>query len=317
MKYFKKLRKDVRNIIVICGWILLVIYVSIFGNDDVSTIESFVFLGLLIVNILLTCQNHKIDKKVKKPIAVNDRLEKEAYQQLISNDFDYNDSTSNVEANVLISLLSKIRSDKFYNPNDLNFDIEKRINDLKHFANKKMRESGMKSFVAVDIETTGLSIYNDRIVQLSAVKVENFEIIETFNEYVNPGMRISYEAMKIHGITNEFIANKPTINIVFPKFLEFINSHILVIHNASFDYSIIQNEYYRVFNEEFSRDYICTMNLWKERYNQFLKLDIFSATLKFVAGILMEENELNEILEKHHDALYDAIATAKIFMKMI
>ena len=103
----------------------------------------------------------------------------------------------------------------------------------------KMREKLAKSYVVVDIETTGLSPHKDEIIELSAVKVLNNEIIDTFSTLINPKGKISKKASEINGITNDMVEQAPKIKDVLSDFINFIGDEILISHNASFDLSFI------------------------------------------------------------------------------
>ncbi len=96
-----------------------------------------------------------------------------------------------------------------------------------------------QTFVVFDIETTGFSNTNDKITEIGAVKIENFKIVDRFSELINPEKDISYKIQELTGITNELIKDKPTIEEVLPKFMEFVGDSVLVAHNAEFDTGFI------------------------------------------------------------------------------
>ena len=97
-----------------------------------------------------------------------------------------------------------------------------------------------QSFVVFDIETTGFSSTNDKITEIGAVKIENYKVVDRFSEFINPERDISYKIQNLTGITNDMVKDKPTIEEVFPKFLEFIGDSVLVAHNADFDMGFIK-----------------------------------------------------------------------------
>ncbi|MFM1582826.1 exonuclease domain-containing protein, partial [Helcococcus ovis] len=96
-----------------------------------------------------------------------------------------------------------------------------------------------KDYVVFDLETTGLSNFTDKIIEFGAVKIRNGEIIEVFEEFVNPKEPLSEFTTELTGITNDMVVNADTIDIVLPKFLEFTKNTILVAHNAEFDVEFI------------------------------------------------------------------------------
>ncbi|MGM0674398.1 MAG: 3'-5' exonuclease [Spirochaetota bacterium] len=96
------------------------------------------------------------------------------------------------------------------------------------------------TFVAFDFETTGLHPATDRIIEVGAVKFRAREVLETFDELVNPGIPVSPDAIKVSGITEEMLASKPSIDQTLPRFLQFIGDSVLVAHNAPFDVSFLR-----------------------------------------------------------------------------
>ncbi len=98
--------------------------------------------------------------------------------------------------------------------------------------------------VILDIETTGLSPQEGhRIVEIAALEMKNKALTgKKFHFYVNPERNIPEEAYRIHGISSEFLKNKPLFRDIADELLEFIGSSALVIHNAVFDISFINHE---------------------------------------------------------------------------
>jgi DNA polymerase-3 subunit epsilon len=98
--------------------------------------------------------------------------------------------------------------------------------------------------VVLDTETTGLDVHNGhKIIEIGALEIINLVPSgRTLHLYINPERDIDEEAIKIHGITQEFISNKPTFNQIAQKFLDFIKNDQLVIHNASFDLGFLNFE---------------------------------------------------------------------------
>lgn len=98
--------------------------------------------------------------------------------------------------------------------------------------------------IVLDTETTGMDpSAGDRIVEIGAVELVNhIPTGRTYQAYINPGREVPPEAIAVHGITNEFLADKPVFSQVYTDFLEFIAGANLVIHNAEFDMKFINWE---------------------------------------------------------------------------
>lgn len=96
------------------------------------------------------------------------------------------------------------------------------------------------SFVAVDIETTGISPTSNMITEIGAIKVIDDEIVDTFSQLINPEAFVSEQITKITGLTNEILKDKPVIGDVFPSFVRFCEDLPLLGHNILFDFSFLK-----------------------------------------------------------------------------
>lgn len=102
--------------------------------------------------------------------------------------------------------------------------------------------------IVLDTETTGFDPENgDRIIEIGCVELINhIPTGKHLQLYINPEREIPAEAIAIHGITNEFVKDKPTFAQVYTEFTEFVKDAILVIHNAEFDMKFINHELKKV-----------------------------------------------------------------------
>lgn len=98
-----------------------------------------------------------------------------------------------------------------------------------------------KQFVAIDVETTGLSPFNNELIEISAIKYEKNQKIDTFSTLIKPKNRIPYYITNITGITNDMVEDSPRVEEVMPELIRFIGNCPIVAHNAPFDYQFIQN----------------------------------------------------------------------------
>ncbi|SME97273.1 3'-5' exonuclease [Pseudobacteriovorax antillogorgiicola] len=95
--------------------------------------------------------------------------------------------------------------------------------------------------VVFDFETTGLDSYKDRIIEIGGLVVENGKAVDEFSTLIKPDIPLPTTASKITGITEEMLADQPSIEDELPKFLKFIEGSILVAHNAEFDMAFLRN----------------------------------------------------------------------------
>lgn len=163
----------------------------------------------------------------------------------------------------------------------------------------------MKDYIVLDLETTGLSCYNDSIIEIGALIINQNEYVEKIDIIVNPGFDISPNITKLTGITNEMLKGAPTIEEVLPSFINKINNNTLVGHNISFDKSFLVAACKKL-GLKFYCDYIDTKDISKE----LLKgLPYYS--LENVCAALYVENE------NAHRALSDCIATNECYQKLL
>src|ERR1700676_4559162 len=110
--------------------------------------------------------------------------------------------------------------------------------------------------IVLDTETTGLDpLRGDRLVEIGCVEIFNrMPTGQTFHRHLNPERDIPAEAYAVHGLSREFLADKPLFAEVVEEFLEFIGDAPLVIHNASFDISFINAELDRIKRPLIARD---------------------------------------------------------------
>ena len=162
-----------------------------------------------------------------------------------------------------------------------------------------------QTFVVFDLETTGFSNKNDKITEIGAVKVENFKIVDRFSQLINPQKDISYKVQELTGITNDLIKDKPTIEEILPKFVEFIGDSVLVAHNANFDMGFMQQKC-REQNIEFKNTSVDTLTLART---------LLPHMKRFRLNLIAKE--LGIPLLNHHRAVDDAEATAHIFIKFL
>src|ERR1700753_175341 len=110
--------------------------------------------------------------------------------------------------------------------------------------------------IVLDTETTGLDpLPGDRLVEVGCVELFNrMPTGQTFHRYMNPEREMSAEAFAVHGLSTQFLSDKPFFHEVVDEFLEFIGDAPLVIHNASFDISFINAELDRIKRPAIPRD---------------------------------------------------------------
>ena len=116
--------------------------------------------------------------------------------------------------------------------------------------------------IVLDTETTGISVKEGhRIVEIGCIELDN--LVPTKNKfhcYLNPERKVSEEALKVHGYSDEFLSKQKKFNEIVQKFLNFINDKRLIIHNADFDLAHLNNEL-KLSERNISNEVIDTLTL--------------------------------------------------------
>ncbi|MCB1703409.1 MAG: DNA polymerase III subunit epsilon [Halioglobus sp.] len=115
--------------------------------------------------------------------------------------------------------------------------------------------------IVLDTETTGLEVsQGHRIIEIGCVELVNRKLTGNhYHQYVNPHREIDQGAIEVHGITNEFLADKPAFEVVARAFLEFVQGAELVIHNAPFDIGFLNAELQRAVGPDTRLDELCAV----------------------------------------------------------
>lgn len=129
-------------------------------------------------------------------------------------------------------------------------------------SNGKKLNKYVSDYVIFDLETTGVSVTNDEVIEISAVKVANGIVVDEFTSLVNPGMPIPFYASEVNGITDDMVNDYPSFDVVLKSFLDFVGDNVLVGHNIHrFDMKFILRDSEKYFGKTISNDYIDTLQL--------------------------------------------------------
>mgnify|MGYP004609780723 CR=1 FL=1 len=179
------------------------------------------------------------------------------------------------------------------------------VDDIKNIVTDSRGQSLDSTFVVFDIETTGFSAVNDRIIEIGAVKVENGVITEKFSEFVNPERPIPFEIEKLTSINDRMVEDAPNISVILPKFMDFCRGSVLVAHNADFDTGFIRHNC-EVLGLPYDYTYVDTLGIARS----------------FLEGL--KNYKLDTVVEamgctlaNHHRAVDDAGATADVFVRFL
>lgn len=124
--------------------------------------------------------------------------------------------------------------------------------------NKTLKTIERKVFI--DVETTGLNHYKDRIIEICAIEMIDGKVGSSWHSYVNPcGKKSSKKAQECHKLDANMLKNKPKFTEIMNKFLDFIGNSTLIAHNAQFDIHFINSELKRGKKKPLTNDKICTL----------------------------------------------------------
>ena len=163
--------------------------------------------------------------------------------------------------------------------------------------------------IVLDTETTGISIKDGhRIVEIGCVELD--DLIPTQNKfhcYVNPERKVSEKAFEIHGYSDKFLSDKKKFSEISDEFLEFIKDKRLIIHNAEFDLSHLNNELKILGKDKIQNEVIDTLTLAREKFpGSSISLDA-----------LCKRYRIDNSKRTKHTALVDCDLLAKVYINLI
>ena len=160
-------------------------------------------------------------------------------------------------------------------------------------------------FVAFDLETTGLSSREDRIIEIGAVIMKNGVEMDRFQTFVDPERKLDRKIVDLTGITDDMLTGAPKIEEVLPEFLEFIGDRVLVAHNSDFDTGFIRAECARLGLEY---DYTAVDTL-------ILSQNLLPKLNKFKLNIVSDALSLPDF--NHHRAADDSLTCGLIMARLM
>jgi len=163
--------------------------------------------------------------------------------------------------------------------------------------------------VVLDTETTGISTKDGhRLVEIGCIELDN--LIPTKNRfhcYLNPERKVSEKALEIHGYTDEFLATQKKFLEVVEKFLDFIKNKRLIIHNADFDLSHLNNELAILGKKKLDNEIVDTLILARDKFpGSPVSLDA-----------LCKRYRIDNSQRTQHTALVDCDLLAKVYINLI
>jgi DNA polymerase III subunit epsilon len=161
-----------------------------------------------------------------------------------------------------------------------------------------------KNLCFVDIETTGCSLYNDRIIEIGILRVEDGEVIKTFSSLINPQVHVPPEIELLTGITGMDVEAAPSFYELKQEIKEVLDGCVFVAHNVRFDYSFLKTEFKR-YDIEFTPKQFCTVKLSRSLFPQYRHHNLDSIIERF-----------GFINERRHRAFDDAKVLWEFYQKV-
>ena len=162
--------------------------------------------------------------------------------------------------------------------------------------------------ILLDTETTGLSSVKDKIIEIACIEIDDhIPTGEKFHVFLNPEMEISQGAYETHGITREFLNDKPKFKDIAKEFQEFINEKKLIIHNADFDLAFLNKELKEAELQVISKaNVIDTLNVAREKF----------PGAQNSLDALCKRFKIDNSRRQKHSALLDCELLAKVYIEL-
>ena len=181
--------------------------------------------------------------------------------------------------------------------------VEDKVPIVYNSQNLELKEA---TYVVFDVETTGLSAVHNDLIQIAASKMHKGNIIEQFDEFIDPGHPLSAFTTELTGITDNHVKGAKPLVQVLQEFQEFCQGTVLVAHNATFDVGFMNANYERHQLPTISQPVIDTLEFARNLYPEYKRHGLGPLTKRF--GVA---------LDHHHMANYDAEATGRLLFIFI
>lgn len=176
--------------------------------------------------------------------------------------------------------------------------VEDRVPITYNEVDLEMNEA---TYVVFDVETTGLSAVNNDLIQIAASKMYKGNIVEQFDEFIDPGHPLSAFTTELTGITDQHVKGSKPLEQVLKEFQDFCQDTVLVAHNATFDVGFMNANYERYGLPMITQPVIDTLEFARNLYPEYKRHGLGPLTKRFQVS-----------LEHHHMANYDAEATGRL-----
>ena len=184
--------------------------------------------------------------------------------------------------------------------------IDDSVNIVVRPSDSKLLET---TYVVFDLETTGFNAGGaDSIIEIGAVKINNGEIIDRFDELINPGRKLPSKITELTNITDEMLKDKEDEETVVKKFKQWVGKLPMVAHNAKFDVSFIVMAHSKYNLGEFTNTVIDTLELSRALDTGYSRHSLSALVKRY--DVPWDESA-------HHRGDYDAEGTALVFHKML
>jgi DNA polymerase-3 subunit epsilon len=166
--------------------------------------------------------------------------------------------------------------------------------------------------IVLDTETTGLEVsQGHRIIEIGCVELVNRKLTGNhYHQYINPHREIDQGAIEVHGITSDFLADKPAFDAIAAGFVEFVQGAELVIHNAPFDLGFLNSELQRVSIIDSALDSLCTVT------DTLVMARAKHPGQRNSLDALCQRYEVDNSQRDLHGALLDAEILADVYLAM-
>jgi len=163
--------------------------------------------------------------------------------------------------------------------------------------------------IILDTETTGLFADKDRIVEIACVELNNYIPTKNiFHTFINPEIKVSTDAFRVHGYSDEFLSTKPKFKDIVQDFINFIKDKKLIIHNADFDLGFLNNEFKRLnLKPILKSEVIDTLQIARSK---------FPGTGNSLDA-LCKRFKINIESREKHSALLDCQLLSKVYIELI
>lgn len=214
------------------------------------------------------------------------------------------------------TFLPQLKKYKIEEINDVDIEelINRNINKASAYLSCKKEDLfSLYNYVSFSIQTTGLNIQRNDILEISALKIKFGKVVDTFYTLVNPNKTIGLAVERSTGITNDMIKKAPYLDVALKGFISFCEDYKLISHNINYSYGFIKYYYNNILNKQISYKTEGIIRLYRMRYSHFHGEPPENFDIQSCCNDILSSDDIDQLSKIQSKSMYESMASYELY----